>query len=401
MRMLVLNVMPQIERIPHEFVKAWGTAFERVCSRFKREIDKPEQVESELMRSMKWYMGIHQLLLSKRPKSAMRGHKGESYLRDRFNMFSERRYGDLIAAWRTDRSAHLRERIQRISRRHECANSPGSEADADRRLHKCLQLINEHHISRGIRLLEGHGVIEASKVKQQMIDKHPSAATSSRWPVSLPAGTQPTTVDVAEWVGKLDPKSGTGTDGRRPQYLSCLAKYSFQDAEDGSGFERAIDTFNGLWESILSDRLPDWAYHYLTYGKLCTLVKKPPESPSDLPDARPVNGGFLDRRIVEKTLVKQAGPELRARLEPQQLGLGTKYGCESLLWGMRLTLEQALSGLLLHSRVDSKTVFSSTTRARLFVPQISLVSNALQKLTQFGCRTTEIGLELIEISTND
>ena len=352
---LVLNVMPQIEKIPNEFIEAWGTAFEKVCAQFRDCINTGEVRENDTvaMRHLKWYLGLHQFLLCKRPRNRIKRrqrrnrHDPEgSYLAERFLMLAERRYKDLIEAWRRDREAYLRSRSRGAQRQRDRPLAQ-NDLQAQRRVaRKCSQFIREYHISRGIKQLEGNGVVEATMVVDQMLEKHPKARTELRWSSTLPEDANPASVEAtASWLALLDVKSGSGTDGRRPHYLKCLATYDFGDSGDSGGegeggFSRAIETFESLWQGIIEDKLPPWAYHYLTYGKLCTLVKKPPRTPGEVPDARPVNAGLIDRRVVEKSLVKRAGDQLRAHLEPQQLAIGTKYGCEALLWGTRWTLEQ-------------------------------------------------------------
>ena len=52
-------------------------------------------------------------------------------------------------------------------------------------------------------------------------------------------------------------------------------------------------------------------------------------------DLRPVASGEVLRRLVSKCLVTEVGPDMRSILEPIQLGVGTKLGCEAIVHAVR------------------------------------------------------------------
>ena len=126
-----------------------------------------------------------------------------------------------------------------------------------------------------------------------------------------------------------------------------------------------------MWKLVLEKRGPPFVYHYLAIGQLTALVKKPASSPGGVPDARPVNVGFVDRRVVKSSLVSAARDELQRHLEPRQLAIGTKNGCAALVWGLRHTLEQHPDWVCVS--LDLKNAHNAFDRAKAMVSMRSTV----------------------------
>ena len=223
--------------------------------------------------------------------------------------------------------------------------------------------------------MEGKGIHSAWDVQDQMVEKH-GAAQSPRWDPRLTQDLPSATVeDLEEWARKADPKSGAGLDGRRAHSVMSLAQYAFADhAEDEDEDEsdplhgppshgKALPATRLLWEAIIDQRFPPWVVDHFVRGRLIAVVKKhAEESSTGGVEARPVNIASIERRLVEKAVTKAALPELRRHLEPQQLAVGTPFGCEALRYGLMAHMAMHPDHVCI--TIDAKNAFYAFDRAK-------------------------------------
>ena len=151
--------------------------------------------------------------------------------------------------------------------------------------------------------------------------------------------------------------SAGGLSGLRPQHL--------QDAlTTGTGHE-FLRQLTALCNLLLRGGTPHDVGAWLLGAKLAALPK---------PDAtlRPIAVGEVLRRLVGKAAATEAAPDLRAFLEPVQLGVGSKFGCERVVhvarqWLGRNRNEEDKVLLLLDmanafNTIDRTAVMSATRR---------------------------------------
>ena len=71
--------------------------------------------------------------------------------------------------------------------------------------------------------------------------------------------------------------------------------------------------------------------------------------------------------------MKDAMPELRRHLEPQQLAVGTPFGCEALRWGLQAHMEQHPDHVCI--TIDAKNAFNAFDRARAMQVLFEVIGN--------------------------
>ena len=85
-----------------------------------------------------------------------------------------------------------------------------------------------------------------------------------------------------------------------------------------------IRQFVTLSNSLLRGEVPDEVGPWLFGAKLAALPK---------PDGtlRPIAVGDTIRRLVGKLAINEVSEDIRSYLEPVQLGVGSKHGCERIV----------------------------------------------------------------------
>ena len=198
-----------------------------------------------------------------------------------------------------------------------------------------------------------------------------------RWPEDLTSDLPPASVEnFGDWVLQADTRSGAGLDGRRAHSLTCLAQYAFADPDGPRTTSSPDDPLRGpachrkalpatrlVWEAIIDQKFPARVIKYFARGRLIAIVKKTAEESADgLMKVRPVNIAFIERRLVEKAVVKAALPEFHRHLEPQQLAVGTSHGCEALRYGVLAHMESHPEDVCI--TIDVKNAFNAFDRAK-------------------------------------
>ena len=170
--------------------------------------------ERNVERGLKWFLILPQLLLRKPPRGGKRG-RGE--LNSRFRAWRERRMGDLLRWWRTDR------RNRRVP--------TFRERETDEVVREALALFRDRQMSKAVSLLTGAAQLDATDplVHDALRDLHPARRGPVPAYVPVP-GETPVTLDSLDGVLRaLKSRRGVGVSGMKNEYLRVFAS-SFDDA---------------------------------------------------------------------------------------------------------------------------------------------------------------------------
>lgn len=256
----------------------------------------------------------------------------------RLNSFIRGDYKTLVDSWRTDYDKALGK--QRMSR-------PDTKT---RRLDQCTRLFYQGFVSRGLRVFEGFGKAPADDpaVFQQMLEKHPQ--TAEYWPQPTRADDGSDAPDLSKLrraIHDSDPKVGVGPRGFKSNYAKALIHGRFTDAEAKSSF----NSFTKLGTLYLDCSMPPWLRRQLGSGILTPLAKIE-ATDGETVDARPTKAEDIDTALWCQALQRGLTPKpkagekvqgIRAHLEPQQLSVGVSGGCDVLIFGLKLKIEEAVS----------------------------------------------------------
>ena len=208
----------------------------------------------------------------------------------------------------------------------------------DKREKKAINLIKygtPHGISRALAQLRGNGVATCDNpaIEAQMVSKHPTedADWSSITPDIIARGGKIKMTNLAKILDSVDPEKGAGPRGHNECINLCIARGTPLKSPEGA---TALAIFENLGVEILSRTVP-WISGLLR-GSLLTPLLKNPQGP----DARPVNAQDRDVAAWTKAANQTIQATVRKACGTDQLGVGVSSGCQVLVWGLKLTIEQ-------------------------------------------------------------
>ena len=102
---------------------------------------------------------------------------------------------------------------------------------------------------------------------------------------------------------------------------------------------RGLEAFTEFAELFAADALPAWYYYAVAAATLMPIIKEPSVNPAHAPDARPVQMGNVELRIIGRSVMVHFRGDLQDFFEPQQLGATTRGGLDVLVSIVRLHLK--------------------------------------------------------------
>ena len=115
----------------------------------------------------------------------------------------------------------------------------------------------------------------------------------------------------------------------RPEYFHTL-KLSFSDSHAKHG----LTAFSEYAALFAANELPVWYYYAVTACTLILIIKEPAVNPAQVPDARPVQMGNVELRIIGRAVCNLHEVPLREFYEPRKSPFNTipnqsKFQCFS------------------------------------------------------------------------
>ena len=138
-----------------------------------------------------------------------------------------------------------------------------------------------------------------------------------------------------------------GPRGFRSNYAKALIFDRFADSEA----KVAFDNFETLGKRHLDCSMPPWLRRQFDSGLLTPLAKVQ-AAPGEAADASPTKAEDTDTALWCQALQRPHTPKpkngaaaegIRKHLQPQQLSVGVSGGCDILVLGLKLKIEEAVS----------------------------------------------------------
>ena len=192
------------------------------------------------------------------------------------------------------------------------------------RVEACLQ---EALLSKACKALDGSPPAHiTNQIVQEMRSKHPAARNSERSAfeelrrISGAAAPSFSSDALAKALASFPRGSGPGPSGLRPQHLKDALLPGFRD--------ELLRHAAGVANILVRGEAPTSVQPWLCGASLVALPK---------PDGthRPIAVGEVWRRLVGKALLEFSGDDIRAALEPIQVGVGTSGGAEAIVHTLR------------------------------------------------------------------
>jgi hypothetical protein len=305
--------------------------------------------ETTQVRWLKFWRLFGQIMLRNPPRG---GRRGYNVLPARFAAFSRGDFRVLVDWWEFDR-----------------AKLPTSPRQADRSrdklVDKAVRYAERFCFSKAVRLLTSNGVADSTdpRIQAQMDAKFPDRKSPMPGSLDNFAPFQPyTSIEMEHYTAaavKSQPRgAGSGPDGMRPEYFHALSRkwQGYPESEAAELFSR----FVGIYAA---NSLPPWYYYIATASLLIPIIKEQPANPAQAPDARPVQMGNVELRIVGRAVSNAHEERLRSWFEPQQLGTTTKGGLECLVHMTRMHLEANPTHVIV--KLDIRNMFNEIKRAEI------------------------------------
>ena len=202
----------------------------------------------------------------------------------------------------------------------------------EQRMRRVRELLEEDLLQQASAALVSDPPSEVTPaVVAEMRQKHPAEREGEQdrlhqLPRVAPAAAlRATPEQVADAIKSFNRGSGAGPSGLRPQHLKDALVAGWRDEL----LRQATLLVNLLLSGEASPDVQPWLC-----GAALTALPKPSG------DLRPVAVGETWRRLASKVGAKVATAELRPCLEPLQLGVGSKGGCEAVVHVARQWLQR-------------------------------------------------------------
>ena len=121
--------------------------------------------------------------------------------------------------------------------------------------------------------------------------------------------------------------------------------------------------FGEYADLFAANALPAWYYFAVTAATLIPIIKEPSVNPAHAPDARPVQMGNVETRIIGRAVTMHFHSDLADFYEPQQLGATTKGGLDVLVHLVRMHLEENPAHVCV--KLDIRNMFNEIERAAI------------------------------------
>ena len=273
--------------------------------------------EVEIIIALSWLLFLPQSLL-RRPTRG--GRAGRKEVAKRFNHLAQGDWGSVFEQWEKDKNIQTAEK-ERRRRRVPRANN---EDDQEKRRREVVGLITAGQISKAMTRVTSHGLasMEDAAVLAQVAAKYPERGRPV--PPRVPKG-QPVEHlrGLRDSLKALQPGSAPGCGGMRPEYLRVLGDE--MEEEDMMLLEE-------FGMSYLQGDLPKWFYPLWLTVQTVPIFKN-----SRKCAVRPLGLRTPLLKVFNKQVVSQNLPEVKAYLEPVQLGM-SRAGAQKLVFSIRALL---------------------------------------------------------------
>ena len=228
---------------------------------------------------------------------------------------------------------------------------PAVEYTAEQRERRAFELAKQGLLQKASAALANSPPVQVTDaVVAEMQDKHPAARrgeaekVANLRPIQCSAATQVGVEDVEKTIRAFPRGSAAGPSGLKPQHLRDALVPGWQD--------EVLRQIASLCNKLARGEAPTSVRGWLCGASLAALPKP---NGSGL---RPVAVGETWRRVVGKALATEAADDLRSHLEPLQLGVGSKAGCEAIVHTVRQWLGR--------NKTDTRKVLASLDLSNAF-----------------------------------
>ena len=237
---------------------------------------------------------------------------------------------------------------------------------AAQRAKEVLKLLMAGQLGKAMHRVTSYGVADMAKpaVLRQLQEKFPPKVHSL--PATVPKVAAVNSFrDLKENLLSLTPGTSPGSGGCRPEYLVALGERMEPE-------ELVLLEQFGL--AYLSGELPAWFYQLWLSMEAVPLFKD-----EDLVDVRPLAIRHTLSRLFHREVADQCKEEVRAFLEPQQLGQ-SKAGAAKLVTSVRSLLDLHEDWVCV--ALDVKNCYNSMSRKAIL--DVILNTPELQHLATFA-----------------
>ena len=245
------------------------------------------------------------------------------------------------------------------------AEKPNTESTLGKRVSSKLA---DFDIKGAVRLVASDDSFAgySPEVTAALQGKHPPAPDDLALPPP-PDETTPafhaTKEQVMKALSSFHASSASGPDGLRPgHFMSLTSKGS------GAAGERLKETLTDTCNLIISGKVPETICSVFYGASLCALSKKGG-------GIRPIAVGNTLRRLASKVVMTSIAPTVRGQLEPSQLGVGTRAGCEAALRATRHFMDNSTTPKVI-LKIDLKNAFNCIRRDKMLSVVRELIPEA-------------------------
>ena len=256
-----------VTRVPTRFRQAWAKANAVVYEWVLDSEPGSQQRDNALF----WELLLHRILLRADPRSRGRKRQSKDTMAARFKAFEEGDFQFLVRGL-----VKACDAVRDPFRLH----VQGSE---DETLAQVQKLLAAGRFSKAFRLLDskGQGNMRDPGVVSQLDAKHGARVHTlpGKLPDNLPARVKLDGKRFKRKYRELKPKAGTGPEGYRNEYLTCLtAKFTCPVAKEAICRHRAVA------DMYVNADLPAWYYWIATSCAMVALIKSAAKEPGGTPD---------------------------------------------------------------------------------------------------------------------
>ena len=225
-----------------------------------------------------------------------------------------------------------------------------------------------------IRLLcsDDKPIFDSAEVFEKLTERHPLAAGNMQRleDPALIATLQVSDKEVSKAILSFSAGSSGGPDGLRPRHLIDLINCK----TSGQDLLSAITAFTNM---LLDGKCHPAVRPILFGGKLTVLAK-------NSGGIRPIDVGYIRRRIASKCANAFAMNKLGDYLAPTQLGVGVSCGCEAAVHATRRFIETMPADYVV-AKLDFSNAFNNIRRDVM----LQQVFNQVPEIYKFCCLSYE------------
>ena len=325
---------PALQEVPAQHEQAWVGAFSKALRKWREAV-----TDIEISLALSWLLFLPQALL-RRPTRG--GRVGRKEVAKRFNCLTRGDWGSLIELWEKDKNVQTADKERRRRREPRMEK----EDNQERRRREVVGLIAAGQISRAMNRVTSHGLasMEDAAVMAQVAAKYPPRGRPL--PSRVPKG-QPVEHlrGVRDSLKGLMPGSSPGCGGMRPEYLRVIGDH--MEEEDMMLLEE-------FGMSYLQGDLPKWFYPLWLTVQTVPIFKN-----SGRCAVRPLGLRTPLLKVFHKQVVSQNLPEVKAYLEPVQLGM-SRAGAQKLVFSIRSLLNARPDFICV--KIDCRNAYNEQSR---------------------------------------